>query len=104
MYVQALTTFWGSRYAVGIGCCLEGLAAVAAASDRVEVAARLVGAADALFETAGAVLEPGERDLHDHTVEAMRGGREVDRFDRLRIEGRAMHLPDAVEYAMRQAE
>lgn len=101
MYKRALTVFWEFEYAVGIGCSFEGLAGVAAVDGRVEEAARLLGAAEALFESAGAKLEPGERDLHDSTVDALRAELRETGLEQLWANGKTMRLQDAVAYAVR---
>jgi hypothetical protein len=59
-----------------------------------------MGAADALLETAGYVLESGERELHERTLAAVgeRLGREE--FESAWREGRKLSLEDAAEEAL----
>src|SRR5262249_28603814 len=54
--------------------CLEGLAAVAAAHDDWQRAARLLGAAEALRELVGVPLPPNERIAHERLRAVLRNG------------------------------
>jgi tetratricopeptide (TPR) repeat protein len=79
---------------------LDGLAAVATARGEAAVAARLLGAADAVREASGAVPEPFEAAMRDRTRAAAREALGDDAFERALAEGRAMTLEAAVEYAL----
>jgi hypothetical protein len=60
--------------------CLEGLARIAVAQERMERVARLCGAAAALREDRGWPLPPVMRAEHDRTVAAARGALGEDAF------------------------
>jgi len=53
------------------GDCVEVLAAVEVVRGNHRVAARLLGASEALRKDLGYELEPAERALHDRTVDIM---------------------------------
>jgi non-specific serine/threonine protein kinase len=59
-------------YVGAILYCLEGMAAVHAATGDAEQAARLLGAAQVAAEQTGMSLEPFEQDVHERTVAATR--------------------------------
>ena len=94
----------GLRLAQEIGSVGEVLqmleAAAAVALKRPARAARLLGAAAGLRETAGVSLQHFEREMHARTVDAVREKLGDDRFDALWAEGRAMTLDAAVEHAL----
>jgi hypothetical protein len=98
--VAALATFRAFEYGVGIACSLEGLAALAALERRDEDAAIMLGAADALFESAGASREPGERALHERTTAALGARLEPARSASLAARGRSMALDDVFASAV----
>jgi non-specific serine/threonine protein kinase len=78
---------------------LEGLAALAAQEQRFARAARLLGAAAAMRESAGAVLAVHiRRELHEPTATSIRHALGA-RADEFHAEGHAMTLHDAVRYA-----
>jgi predicted ATPase len=83
---------------------LDGLAAVALAAGERERAARLVSAAEALYETVGAPLDPWEQSLRDRTVAALREELEPDALEREWARGRGMGLEQAVREALGQIE
>jgi tetratricopeptide (TPR) repeat protein len=80
--------------------CLEGLAATAGAQGRAERACRLFGAAAALREAGGWVLDPVYRADHAHHVAAVRGALAEEAFAAAWAEGRGMSLERAVALAL----
>ena len=83
----------------GIAYRLEGLAVVAAAEDDAQRAARLLGAAERLFELIRADLEQAERELHERTLVAVRARLGEEALETAWAEGKSMSLPEAVSYA-----
>jgi hypothetical protein len=79
--------------------CLQGLAAVALARDEPEVAARLLGAADAAYERTRYEPEPTPRLVGEQTEARLRE-RLGDRVDPEREAGRALPLEEAVSLAL----
>lgn len=77
-----------------IATAIDGIAAVAVEAGALEVAARLAGAAEAMYEAVGAPLEPWEQSLRDRYVARLGGA-----LDDERARGRAMGLDDAVAAA-----
>lgn len=71
------------------------LAAIAEHRDEIERAAGLLGAADGLLEQMGASLKPYERDLHQHTTEALRA-RLGPRFDEITARARSLPLAEVL--------
>ena len=76
--------------------CLEGLARVAVAQERMERAARLCGAAAALREDRGWPLPPAKRAEHDRTVTAARAVLGEDAFTAAWAKGHALPLEEAI--------
>lgn len=78
---------------------LEGIAATLAATGAEEEAATLLGAGEAAAETAGVVLEPLERRIHDETSSALRAAL-GDAFAAIHAAGRLLPPADAVALAL----
>ncbi|HEY8743065.1 MAG TPA: tetratricopeptide repeat protein [Chloroflexota bacterium] len=95
--LQAWRELGNSR---GAALCLTGLAGFAATEKQAARAARLFGAAEAIREASGAVLEPPDRVLYDRNVAATRVALGKQGSRTLWVEGRAMALEDAIAYAL----
>ena len=83
---------------------LEGLAAVAAATGRLELAARLFGAAETLGKGLGARLLPGSETARTHQVDRVRAALGAKAFDRAWNEGRAMSIEQVVRLVLDEQE
>ena len=83
---------------------LAGLAVVAGAAGQPERAARLVGAAQALREVLGTILDPADQALYDAAVAAARAGLSAEAFEAAWAEGQAMPLEEAVAYALEEGD
>jgi predicted ATPase/DNA-binding SARP family transcriptional activator len=77
-----------------------GFAAIAARDGDVARAARLLGAADAVCETAEVRLEPVASALRDETAGAARSGLTAEEFAEAQEEGRALELREAAAVAV----
>jgi predicted ATPase/DNA-binding SARP family transcriptional activator len=88
------------RYPECLVVCLEGLAALDDRHGNSVRAARLMGAADALLETTGYVLESGERELHERTLGMVRASLDGEGFEKAWQEGRALSLEAAAAEAL----
>ena len=91
----------GYRELIAYG--LEGCGEVAAARDDGRRAARLLGAALALFEEIGAELGVEERDGYDRAVAQLRRELGEDAFAALEREGRALSAEAAAAEALAAA-
>jgi tetratricopeptide (TPR) repeat protein len=80
---------------------LEGLVRAAAAAGQGPRAARLGGAAEALREALGTLLDPALRAGHERAVEAMRVALGEEGFAAAWAEGRALSLEAAVALALK---
>jgi predicted ATPase/DNA-binding XRE family transcriptional regulator len=80
--------------------CLVGLARVAAAQDRPERVARLLGASAALREELDIPLSPIVRADHDHAANAARAALGEEAFAAARAVGHAMSLEEAIADAV----
>jgi non-specific serine/threonine protein kinase len=78
---------------------LEVVAGVAIARGQAERAVVLFSAAEVLRESAGSLLPPAERALHERDLAAARGALSDAAFAAARSQGRMMGLEQAVEYA-----
>jgi predicted ATPase/DNA-binding SARP family transcriptional activator len=83
---------------------LSRLAELASLQDDRERAARLLGAADAVFEDLGVPLYGDERDIYERTVEDLRSHLGDDAFESKRSEGRALGIERAIEQALEAAK
>jgi predicted ATPase/DNA-binding SARP family transcriptional activator len=79
---------------------LARLAELAAAQDDSEHAARLLGAADALFEDLGVPLYGDELVIYERTVQGLRSHLGEETFAGKRSEGKALGLERAIELAL----
>ena len=86
-----------------IAGALDGFGALATRRGEWERAARLAGAADALRESAGFELEPGDRPLRDKYVAEVRAALGERAFAGAEAEGRAMRVKEAVALAVEES-
>jgi len=73
---------------------------VALEEGKVDRAIKLLGASEALFESAGMAPDPDESGERDRTVSRLRKTVEKSQFSRLWEEGRKLSLDEAVQYAL----
>jgi non-specific serine/threonine protein kinase len=83
---------------------LEGLAASIGPNKQPELAARLLGAAEALREEVGIPVEPALADAHAQTVEAVHAALGDEAFARERATGRGMSRRDAIAAAIQEPD
>jgi predicted ATPase/DNA-binding CsgD family transcriptional regulator/Tfp pilus assembly protein PilF len=83
-----------------IAGALECLAATIGPKQQPDLAARLIGAAEALREEVGIPIEPALRDAHSRTIAAMNAALGKAAFERARAAGRAMSRREAVALAV----
>jgi hypothetical protein len=62
----------------------------------------MLGAAEALLESLGAVLDAEHRLIYERAVAAARAQLGEETFATAREEGRAMSLEEAIEYALQE--
>lgn len=91
----------GYRELIAYG--LAGLADVAALGTDPERAARLIGAADALFEELGVALSADDAESYERTVERVRAQLSPETFDECRQEGSMLDAERAAELALEVA-
>lgn len=84
----------------GIAACLNALAGVAVKERRLEQAARLFGAAEALREAIHTALPPAQRPEHDGHVAALRANLDETVLAATWAQGRAMEPDQAIDYAL----
>ena len=100
LFQQSLQSWRVLRNPRGAALCLTGLAGVAAMAGQPARAARLFGAADAIREASGVVLEPTDRALHDQHIANLQTGLGGQRFAALLEEGRELARGEAIAYAL----
>jgi predicted ATPase/DNA-binding CsgD family transcriptional regulator len=83
-----------------IAMCLEGFGCLAAQVGKTAVAARLLGAARALRDATGAVVDPVDRADQARTTALTRDSLGEDLYSRLAAEGRTLSLDQAMAYAV----
>ncbi|MCL6650503.1 MAG: tetratricopeptide repeat protein, partial [Chloroflexi bacterium] len=79
---------------------LEAFADLAAREGSAARAARLSGAAEAIRESVGSPLPPGERPLYEAHLDALRAALGKRAFAAAWAEGRSLTLEQAIEYAL----
>jgi tetratricopeptide (TPR) repeat protein len=99
-YSEALATWKGSGFRQGVAEAFEALGTAAVDARQEKRGARLLGAAEALRESIGAVIPLVDRIDYDRAVAAVRAAL-GDTTESTWAEGRAMSLDQAVEYVLR---
>jgi predicted ATPase len=89
---------------MGVTSCVKRFGDIAVEEGRIDRALRLFGAAEALREGMGLLLQPFEHTEYEHTLEALRGQLDEEVFNALMEEGRAMTRDEAVEYVLEGEE
>ncbi len=84
----------------GMAWCLEALAGPATASGRPDLAARLLGAAEALREEVRVPIQPAERPAYERHLNAARSALSHADFDAARAIGRRRPLAETVSDAL----
>jgi len=82
---------------------LEAFAALEIARGRIERAARLTGASQALVDQGFLLWEPFQRSVHKQTVAALEKALDDERLGATLAEGRDMRRDEAVAYALESA-
>jgi predicted ATPase/DNA-binding SARP family transcriptional activator len=80
-------------------CSLDGVAGIAALRRRPELAARLLGAAEALRESIGIIVQAAERPLRDRTLSAVEAQLRPDALQAAWHAGRSLSARQAVAEA-----
>jgi predicted ATPase/DNA-binding SARP family transcriptional activator len=99
-YRRSLVLALEADYPVALVYSLEGLAAVFAATRQEERAATLLGAAQAVSEASGALLEPFEREIHERTLSAAADALGEPAFSAAFSTGRQFAPAAAAAYAL----
>lgn len=100
MLTSALHEYRGENDEAGIAYCLNAFAAVAAVEKEPVRAAKLYGAAAAILERLGIVLDPDDQLDWDRYTDVARRQIKRVRFDRELQEGRTLSVDQAVTIAM----
>jgi predicted ATPase/class 3 adenylate cyclase/Tfp pilus assembly protein PilF len=79
---------------------LMGLAGIAQVQGEPTRAARLLGAAQAMLEMSGAVLDTGARQDYERIVEAARAQLDGEAWRKASAEGQTMSMEEAIGYAL----
>jgi hypothetical protein len=82
-----------------MGWCIEALAGPAAAGGQPDLAARLLGAAEALREQVGVSLQPAERPAYERHLGAARSALRDADFRRAWETGRQLSPEEAADLA-----
>jgi predicted ATPase/DNA-binding SARP family transcriptional activator len=97
---ESLATSRDIAYREQEAMTLFRLAELAAVQEDRERAARILGAADAVFEELGVPLYGDARDSYERTMDDLRSNLGEDIFEKKRSEGRALGLERAIELAL----
>lgn len=82
--------------------CLDSFAGLAALLGNPGAAARLVGAAEAALEELGAQIVPADARLREWRIAGAREAMGAPGFEAARLEGRALRLEEALEFALNE--
>jgi predicted ATPase/DNA-binding CsgD family transcriptional regulator/DNA-binding XRE family transcriptional regulator len=99
MHAVCLAEFRAGGQKTEMAMCLAALAGAAAGQEKPELAARLLGAADALLEAIRSRLEPADAVEYRLNLAALRARLGHEAFDAAYEQGRAMPLDEAFETA-----
>jgi predicted ATPase/uncharacterized protein HemY len=101
-YEQSLTLMkeLGDKKGVATALASLGRLAGAAIPGDAERGARLLGAAEGILAAIGGVLDPAERQRHEDGTEAIRSQLGSEGFRAAYVEGHAMSMEAAIEYAL----
>ncbi len=91
-------------YGEGAAFCFLGLASLLAERDELQLAGRLLAAAEAQLAAAGAVLESTERPLHERALQLVREGLDDETFEAAWADGADLSLADAIEESRSAAD
>jgi tetratricopeptide (TPR) repeat protein len=103
-YREALALWQELKDGWGTADALVGFVDVAAANTQPQRAARLLGAAEVLYERAGIGLPPHDRPTYGRAREATRRQLGDEAFATLRAEGRAMPIEAVIDEALKLKE
>jgi non-specific serine/threonine protein kinase len=84
----------------GIAFAVDGFAALDVKHGEPERAARLAGAAEALYKALGFELEPADREFHDRYLAEARAALGEPAFTAALKHGRVMHIEEAIALAL----
>ena len=84
----------------GIAMSLVGWSAVAVAADQVERGSVVLGAVEILLETLGAAMDKDDRMLYERAVASGWAQLGETVFEKLRVQGRAMSMDQALNHAL----
>jgi hypothetical protein len=104
LYKEALAILYGTHERWTIASSLGALAAVAVAQGQAQLAARLFGSAETLYELLRLTLSPFERDIHERAVAVARSQLDEAMFATAWAEGKQMTLEQAIDYALTDSE
>ncbi len=100
LLLDSLTGFQNLHINNGVALCLRGLAGVAVELDRLEVAARFLGAAEAISESTGVVEDSADRAQTQSAVAAAQAGLEEAQFAASWTAGKALSMEAAIRDAV----
>lgn len=100
LYEEALILEWSQMDRTGTAGALVWIARVAAMLGEPEKAARLLGAAEVVFEATGFHWHPADLPQYRENVENVLAALGEEAFTSCWAEGRAMSLDEIVEYAL----
>jgi hypothetical protein len=93
---EALVLWHRMEHFDGIAVSLRALGAIAAAADRLDQAACLLGASEAFRERVGGIVPPWHRGEYDRVVERLRSGLSIEAFRRTWEAGRQYTVAEVV--------
>jgi predicted ATPase/class 3 adenylate cyclase/DNA-binding XRE family transcriptional regulator/Flp pilus assembly protein TadD len=99
-YVESLILVRESGSKLTIANCLVGCANLAQATGQAKRATKLCGAVSALLKAIAARLVSPEREMYEHTVNALRAQLDKGTFSKAWAKGQAMTAQQAIEYAL----
>ncbi|MDR7418324.1 MAG: adenylate/guanylate cyclase domain-containing protein [Armatimonadota bacterium] len=100
LYAESLRRAAGRGERLGVARGLQGLAMVAARTDRLQRAATLLGADEALRATMGVPVPESEREEYGRLLDTVRAGLGTEVFDAAWAEGQRLGWERATEYAL----
>jgi tetratricopeptide (TPR) repeat protein len=104
LFKDSLRAYTGLGVKVGVIVCLVGVGSAAQSMSQHERAATLFGATEALCEATSYALEPRERGIYAASFDAARADLGEAAFQDFILDGRAMGMERAIDFALESGD
>ena len=103
LYVQALEFSVRVNYTFLACAALMGIAGVTAVSGNPQLAARLLGATEAILELNGHTIQPTDQEDYERSINEARSRLDEETFNAIWAEGRTLSLDEVIQLALTES-